>query len=793
MRSRAHLRFDSRIATVTVFGLALMIALPTVLSLRLPGEPTVSRPLVPPGQTHHGIPAPVRQSGSEQFSAWAEAKRATIAPGVSVGWSNLSASVGAGPLVPAVMGTDDASGSTVLVGGASGTETWTFSAGVWRNLTPSLSVRPGTNGADPRGYGMAYDAQDGYFVLFGGAPAAGSYPGNQTWIFKSGTWTELNLTAAPSPRSYAAMAYDARDGYVMLFGGSYSYLPSHQPGPSDSGVTFNETWAFSAGHWAQLHPTLFPSARSGAAMAFDPLANAIILFGGSVTNTTAPDDTWEFAGGNWTQLSPAQAPPQFWGAAMVTNPADNHLLLHEPGPPGTWDFSQGSWTNVSGIFSPAEPPGLEFQAMAFDPSSYRVILTGGNLSWDAANSRLNRTPTETWAWTSPSLQFFSLLTANRTAIDVGQRVAFNLTVIGGVPPFTVNFSGLPASCAPILPTSFSCLYNLSGSFAVVASVEDSNGSRAPPASVAIVVNPALSLTANASIAGGVERTVLVSASATGGTPPLTYNFAFGDGSQSASGNWPVSTHTYSSGGPYMVGVSVSDATRSEVNWSGWVIVPSPLTVVLSASPHLVSFYVNVSLSAELVGGVPPYSFAWTGLPWGCLSADAPTLVCRPTAFGLFQVSIAVRDAVGGVAAAATTITVASPLNASMLVVYGTNCQRPSVVSLAAYVAGGWGPYVYNWSWGDGTFGSIHAPQVDYAYSSAGNYTASVHISDASGQSVYALGLVQIPNPLCNASPSPSGAASVPWWEGTAGWLLLGAGIGAVVGVLATMGVGRYRT
>ncbi|MCI4350986.1 MAG: hypothetical protein L3K15_05685, partial [Thermoplasmata archaeon] len=62
------------------------------------------------------------------------------------------------------------------------------------------------------------------------------------------------------------MAYDARDKYVVLFGGFGASV-------------FGDTWSFSAGIWTQLHPASHPSARYGAVMAFDAKDNYAVLYG----------------------------------------------------------------------------------------------------------------------------------------------------------------------------------------------------------------------------------------------------------------------------------------------------------------------------------------------------------------------------------------------------------------------------------------------------------------------------------------------------------------------------------
>src|SRR5438445_689575 len=59
---------------------------------------------------------------------------------------------------------------------------------------------------------------------------------DDTWEFSGGVWTQLSPSSSPPPRQYASMAYDAADGYVLLFGGVHPTV-----------LCDACTWDFSAG------------------------------------------------------------------------------------------------------------------------------------------------------------------------------------------------------------------------------------------------------------------------------------------------------------------------------------------------------------------------------------------------------------------------------------------------------------------------------------------------------------------------------------------------------------------
>jgi PKD repeat protein len=91
-------------------------------------------------------------------------------------------------------------------------DTWTYSGGNWAPVT-------GGTVPDARGgAGMAYDAAAQSVIMYGGYPANSYY--YSTWVFHAGAWTQYALTPTPGAGTiWGQMAYDAADGYVVLFEG----------------------------------------------------------------------------------------------------------------------------------------------------------------------------------------------------------------------------------------------------------------------------------------------------------------------------------------------------------------------------------------------------------------------------------------------------------------------------------------------------------------------------------------------------------------------------------------------
>jgi hypothetical protein len=69
-----------------------------------------------------------------------------------------------------------------------------------------------------------------------------------------------------------------------------------------------------------------PPARAGAAMAFDPANDTVVLFGGSGKSSTMRD-TWVWNGSSWTQAHPSTSPPALSGAQMTFDPVSRDVVL----------------------------------------------------------------------------------------------------------------------------------------------------------------------------------------------------------------------------------------------------------------------------------------------------------------------------------------------------------------------------------------------------------------------------------------------------------------------------------
>ncbi|MEB2322152.1 MAG: kelch repeat-containing protein [Sorangiineae bacterium] len=125
---------------------------------------------------------------------------------------------------------------------------------------------------------MAYDAERGETVLFGGSKNSANL--SDTWTWNGATWKKRTPASSPPARSYTALAYDGARGKALLFAGA-------------AGSLLDDTWEWDGATWTQVALAQRPSARSNHAMAYDGARGEVVLFGGERSGTSL-QDTWTY-------------------------------------------------------------------------------------------------------------------------------------------------------------------------------------------------------------------------------------------------------------------------------------------------------------------------------------------------------------------------------------------------------------------------------------------------------------------------------------------------------------------
>lgn len=145
--------------------------------------------------------------------------------------------------------------------------------------------------------------------------------------------------------------------------------------------------------------------------------------------------------------------------------------------------------------------------------------------------------------------------------------------------------------------------------------------------------------------GPLPLTVSLMASASGGIAPYNYTWSVDGGPTVSYG--PTFTFQFPTAGTFNVTVSVVDVYGEPGQASESIrVLPALLSVGLSATPSSVAEGNATYLVANASGGYPPYTYAWSGLPTGCLGGNFASIRCVPEETGGYTVTVNVTDASG---------------------------------------------------------------------------------------------------------------------------------------------------
>jgi hypothetical protein len=221
----------------------------------------------------------------------------------------------------------------------------------------------------PRAYAAtAFDAYDGVAVVIGGVTANGQ-PSNQSWIQDDGGWenaTRFFVGNAP-PLFHAALALDSFDNLDVMYGGV---------GPG--GVASNLTYVEQNFNWTNETSTAGappPPGVSGV-IATDPgTGGAVWVPGAGVVG--AGHEAWLFLDRHWSTVPMSPGPSvDLAGAAFYEDPRSDQAILYtidaSGGPPTTWAYRSGNWTleETGGL------PSMFAPAMTYDTTIGDVLLAG---------------------------------------------------------------------------------------------------------------------------------------------------------------------------------------------------------------------------------------------------------------------------------------------------------------------------------------------------------------------------------------------------------------------------------
>lgn len=321
---------------------------------------------------------------------------------------------------------------------------------------------------------------------------------------------------------------------------------------------------------------------------------------------------------------------------------------------------------------------------------------------------------------------------NATATPVaaqcgGTTGAINLSVTGGVAPFTYSWTGGATT------------QNLSGVAAGTYNVTVTDANACTTTASAVVTTPAAIVgtpsVTNVTCLGA--STGAINLAVSGGTSPYTYLWNDGTTTQNRTG---LAAGTYS--------VTIKDANNCTQAVAAISVTQPAAGLTITTTPTAPTCGgANGAITASISGGTSPYSYDWSGTPTGDGTATITTL-----AAGTYDLTV--TDAKGCTALKSTTLAPASSIALSAVIITptcppATPAPLNSDGAVTLTVVGGTAPFTYSWTTTGGS--GLTPTSQNQTGLTDGNYT--VLVTDAKGCTATATYALNYANP----APTKPGA------------------------------------
>jgi len=266
-----------------------------------------------------------------------------------------------------------------------------------------------------------------------GVSARSGRHGPGPWRTPGRGWNEVTDAFPPSARPPARyghyMAYDPVRQKVVLFGGFAGY-----GGAADVGLT--DTWEYSVsgstfegdviGSWTHVTTAVAPPPLSFSAMAFDGNLGKIVLVGGLDTLMGTLTADMWTYDGTWQKITVTPGPPPRFRHALAFDSARGRLVLFG-GSTTDARVYEFDGTGWTNTVLATSPAARRNAVMAFDPVRGKTVLFGGTIAGSTAGASDTWEYDGTWTVVSAPLQ-----PPGRRAAAMVAEVAGSVLLIGGV-------------------------------------------------------------------------------------------------------------------------------------------------------------------------------------------------------------------------------------------------------------------------------------------------------------------------------------------------------------------------
>lgn len=156
---------------------------------------------------------------------------------------------------------------------------------------------------------------------------------------------------------YGGFAYFPPTGIFVRFGGNHS----------------NDVFEYDGKDWKRYSLSNAPLARYFPSLAYDPVNQKVLLFGGYNYDTDEEyGDTWLYDPKNhsWQEVNTSNSPPASWAYRAATDFKRKVVVLHSP--EATWEWDGTTWTKTT-----ATGPKYYYGNLTYDANLQKVIYFGG--------------------------------------------------------------------------------------------------------------------------------------------------------------------------------------------------------------------------------------------------------------------------------------------------------------------------------------------------------------------------------------------------------------------------------